>query len=164
VYAAACLLFPLLTPAATRPLSSLPRFVLVVFPLFMGAAAVDFCAQPSRYLIEKPKVLSFTVRKTWLSGISPTDAEAASPVSAPDDAEVGAVAVDGAVTSGVAAALAGDDAPVDVPQPATTRIKHTATAPPTTLAKSPVRPMAPPRRAILGSGRLRAEGSLADAT
>ncbi len=40
VYAAACLLFPLLTPATTRPLSSLPRFVLVVFPLFMGAAAV----------------------------------------------------------------------------------------------------------------------------
>ena len=40
VYAAACLLFPLLNPATTRPLSSLPRFVLVVFPLFMGAAAV----------------------------------------------------------------------------------------------------------------------------
>lgn len=39
VYAAACLLFPLLTPATVRPLSSVPRFTLVVFPLFMGAAA-----------------------------------------------------------------------------------------------------------------------------
>ena len=40
VYAAAALLFPLLYPAAARPLSSLPRFVVVIFPLFMGTSAL----------------------------------------------------------------------------------------------------------------------------
>ena len=39
-YAVAALLFPLFYPAAGRPLSSLPRFVLVDFPLFIGLAAV----------------------------------------------------------------------------------------------------------------------------
>lgn len=38
-YALAALLFPLFYPAAGRPLSSLPRFVLVDFPLFIGLAA-----------------------------------------------------------------------------------------------------------------------------
>jgi hypothetical protein len=40
IYAAAALLFPLLYPSTGRPLSSLPRFVVVIFPLFMGVAAV----------------------------------------------------------------------------------------------------------------------------
>lgn len=40
LFALAALLFPLLYPATERPLSSLPRFVVVIFPLFMGAAAV----------------------------------------------------------------------------------------------------------------------------
>ena len=40
LYALAALLFPLLYSAAARPLYSLPRFVIVVFPLFVGAAAV----------------------------------------------------------------------------------------------------------------------------
>ncbi len=40
LYALAALLFPLLYSTAARPLYSLPRFVLVVFPLFIGAAAV----------------------------------------------------------------------------------------------------------------------------
>ncbi len=40
LYALAALLFPLFYPAAGRPLSSLPRFVLVDFPLFIGLAAV----------------------------------------------------------------------------------------------------------------------------
>jgi hypothetical protein len=40
LYALAALLFPLLYSTEARPLYSLPRFVLVVFPLFVGAAAV----------------------------------------------------------------------------------------------------------------------------
>ena len=40
VYAVAALLFPLFYPAEGRPLSSLPRFILVDFPLFIGLAAV----------------------------------------------------------------------------------------------------------------------------
>lgn len=40
LYALAALLFPLLYSTAERPLYSLPRFVVVVFPLFMGMAAV----------------------------------------------------------------------------------------------------------------------------
>lgn len=38
-YAFAAFLFPLFYPAAGRPLSNLPRFLLVDFPLFMGLAA-----------------------------------------------------------------------------------------------------------------------------
>jgi len=40
LYALAALLFPLLYSTTARPLYSLPRFIIVVFPLFMGAAAV----------------------------------------------------------------------------------------------------------------------------
>ncbi len=40
VYAVAALLFPLLYPTAARPLSSLPRFLVVIFPLFMGTSGV----------------------------------------------------------------------------------------------------------------------------
>jgi len=40
LYALAALLFPLLYSTEARPLYSLPRFVVVVFPLFVGAAAV----------------------------------------------------------------------------------------------------------------------------
>ena len=40
LYALAALVFPLLYSTEARPLYSLPRFVLVVFPLFVGAAAV----------------------------------------------------------------------------------------------------------------------------
>jgi len=40
LYALAALLFPLLYSTTARPLYSLPRFVIVVFPLFIGAAAV----------------------------------------------------------------------------------------------------------------------------
>jgi hypothetical protein len=39
-YAAAALLFPLFYPAEQRPLSALPRFVLVDFPLFIALAVV----------------------------------------------------------------------------------------------------------------------------
>ncbi len=39
LYAAAALVFPLLYPTMARPLSSMPRFVVVIFPLFMGTAA-----------------------------------------------------------------------------------------------------------------------------
>jgi hypothetical protein len=40
LYALAALLFPLLYSTTARPLYSLPRFIVVVFPLFIGAAAV----------------------------------------------------------------------------------------------------------------------------
>jgi len=40
LYALAALLFPLLFSTTARPLYSLPRFIIVVFPLFIGAAAV----------------------------------------------------------------------------------------------------------------------------
>ncbi len=40
LYALAALVFPLLYSSEARPLYSLPRFVVVVFPLFVGAAAV----------------------------------------------------------------------------------------------------------------------------
>ena len=40
LYALAALLFPLLYSTTARPLYSLPRFIIVVFPLFIGAAAV----------------------------------------------------------------------------------------------------------------------------
>ena len=40
LYAAAALLFPLLYSTEARPLYSLPRFVVVVFPLFVAAAVV----------------------------------------------------------------------------------------------------------------------------
>ena len=39
LYALAALLFPLLYSTTARPLYSLPRFILVVFPLFIGAGA-----------------------------------------------------------------------------------------------------------------------------
>ena len=40
LYALAALLFPLLYSTAARPLYTLPRFIVVVFPLFIGAAVV----------------------------------------------------------------------------------------------------------------------------
>ncbi len=40
LYALAALVFPLMYSTEARPLYSLPRFVVVVFPLFVGAAAV----------------------------------------------------------------------------------------------------------------------------
>ena len=40
LYALAALLFPLLYSTAARPLYSLPRFVLVIFPLFVALAVV----------------------------------------------------------------------------------------------------------------------------
>jgi hypothetical protein len=40
LYALAALVFPLLYSSDDRPLYSLPRFVVVIFPLFVGAAAV----------------------------------------------------------------------------------------------------------------------------
>jgi len=40
LYALAALLFPLLYSTTARPLYSLPRFIIVVFPLFIGAAVV----------------------------------------------------------------------------------------------------------------------------
>ena len=40
LYALAALLVPLLYSTTARPLYTLPRFIIVVFPLFMGAAAV----------------------------------------------------------------------------------------------------------------------------
>ena len=40
LYALAALLFPLLYSTAARPLYTMPRFIIVVFPLFIGAAAV----------------------------------------------------------------------------------------------------------------------------
>ena len=40
LYALAALLFPLLYSTTARPLYSLPRFIVVVFPLFIGAAGV----------------------------------------------------------------------------------------------------------------------------
>jgi hypothetical protein len=39
VYGLAALLFPLLYPTTARPLDSLPRFLVVVFPLFIALAA-----------------------------------------------------------------------------------------------------------------------------
>ncbi|HEY5386866.1 MAG TPA: mannosyltransferase family protein [Thermoleophilia bacterium] len=39
LYALAAVLFPLLYSTTARPLYSLPRFIIVVFPLFIGAAA-----------------------------------------------------------------------------------------------------------------------------
>jgi len=39
VYGLAALLFPLLYPTSARPLDSLPRFLVVVFPLFIALAA-----------------------------------------------------------------------------------------------------------------------------
>ncbi|MCX6362573.1 MAG: mannosyltransferase family protein [Actinobacteria bacterium] len=40
LYALAALLFPLLYSTTARPLYTLPRFIVVIFPLFIGAAAV----------------------------------------------------------------------------------------------------------------------------
>ena len=40
LYALAALLFPLLYSTTARPLYTLPRFIVVVFPLFVGVAAV----------------------------------------------------------------------------------------------------------------------------
>jgi hypothetical protein len=40
LYALAALLFPLLYSTAARPLYTMPRFMVVIFPLFVGAAAV----------------------------------------------------------------------------------------------------------------------------
>jgi hypothetical protein len=40
LYALAALLFPLLYSTAARPLYTMPRFMVVIFPLFIGAAAV----------------------------------------------------------------------------------------------------------------------------
>jgi hypothetical protein len=39
LYALAALLFPLLYSTEARPLYTLPRFIVVIFPLFIGAAA-----------------------------------------------------------------------------------------------------------------------------
>ena len=39
LYALAALLFPLLYSTTARPLYTLPRFLIVIFPLFIGAAA-----------------------------------------------------------------------------------------------------------------------------
>src|SRR5437588_8442490 len=41
------------------------------------------CAQPSGYFIDHPAAASWKTRKTWLSGMSPVAAEAASACSAP---------------------------------------------------------------------------------
>ncbi|MCX6372572.1 MAG: mannosyltransferase family protein [Actinobacteria bacterium] len=40
LYALAALLFPLLYSTTARPLYTLPRFIIVIFPLFIGAAVV----------------------------------------------------------------------------------------------------------------------------
>ena len=50
-YAVAALLFPLFYPAAGRPLSNLPRFVLVDFPLFIGLAAALVPHRVARWVV-----------------------------------------------------------------------------------------------------------------
>ena len=51
LYALAALLFPLLYSTTARPLYSLPRFVLVVFPLFIGAAAALVPHRVGRWVV-----------------------------------------------------------------------------------------------------------------
>src|SRR5690348_2140832 len=47
------------------------------------------CAHPSGYLIEYRAPVFRNTRKTWLSGMSPVDADPASPWSGPGPCEVG---------------------------------------------------------------------------
>jgi Gpi18-like mannosyltransferase len=51
LYALAALLFPLVYSTTARPLYSLPRFILVVFPLFIGAAAVLVRHRAGRWVV-----------------------------------------------------------------------------------------------------------------
>jgi hypothetical protein len=51
VYAVAALVFPLFYPSDGRPLSSLPRFVLVDFPLFVALAAVLVPHRVTRWVV-----------------------------------------------------------------------------------------------------------------
>src|SRR5450756_18337 len=47
LYALVALLFPLLYSTTARPLYSLPRFIIIVFPLFIGAAGCTAAAPSS---------------------------------------------------------------------------------------------------------------------
>ena len=65
LYAAAALLFPLLYPTTVRPLSSLPRFLVVVFPLFIALAAA-LAARPVRRWVVAGAFTAFLVLATVL--------------------------------------------------------------------------------------------------
>ena len=108
---------------------------MLFLSLMVSVLPEAFWAQPSGYFIEKPAALSFTVRKTWLSGTSPVAAAAASPVSAPaawpaacDDGEAAVVAAELVAGAGVALVA---DVDVDAPQPAAARAAARAAAAPT---------------------------------
>src|SRR5450756_2145464 len=82
---------------------------MLFLSLMVSVLPEAFWAQPSGYFIEKPAALSFTVRKTWLSGTSPVAAE---------------------LVAGAGAALVAD-VDVDAPQPAAARAAARAAAAPT---------------------------------
>src|SRR5450759_3711861 len=93
---------------------------MLFLSLMVSVLPEAFWAQPSGYFIEKPAALSFTVRKTWLSGTSPVAAAAASPVSAPaawpvacGDGEAAVAAAELVAGAGVALVA---DVDADAPQ------------------------------------------------
>ena len=55
--------------------------------LNVTSAGLPCCVHPSGYLIEYAAPLLWNTRNTWLSGMSPVAAEAASPDSAPGEAD-----------------------------------------------------------------------------
>jgi hypothetical protein len=69
-YAVAALLFPLFYPAAGRPLSSLPRFVLVDFPLFIGLAAVLVPHRVARWVVAGGMLVLLVVATVYFASWS----------------------------------------------------------------------------------------------
>jgi Gpi18-like mannosyltransferase len=70
VYALAALLFPLFYPADGRPLSNLPRFVLVDFPLFIGLAAVLVPHRVARWAVAGGMLVLLVVATVYFASWS----------------------------------------------------------------------------------------------
>src|SRR5450759_39664 len=138
---------------------------MLFLSLMVSVLPEAFWAQPSGYFIEKPAALSFTVRKTWLSGTSPVAAAAASPVSAPaawpvafDDGEAAVAAAELVAGAGVALVA---DVDADAPQPAAARAAARAAAAPTiTMVLRTFMPLLQVNAAVGPPGGLRPCGSL----
>ena len=69
-YAVAALLFPLFYPAAGRPLSNLPRFVLVDFPLFIGLAAALVPHRVARWVVAGGMLVLLVVATVYFASWS----------------------------------------------------------------------------------------------
>ncbi len=131
------MIFAPLTPATALRASAVvtgpPGETTMRMMLFLSrrvaVAPAPCCAQPSGYFIEYPAPVFAKRRKTWLSGMSPVAAAAASAWSGEGDVEAAAVVGGVVVVAVVAAPVVGVGAVEPPPHPAANPASATAATP-----------------------------------